>query len=67
MALWRSRRAWTDGVGFGGIAGDGGLGRIRVGTGSVASAVKDIVRQIEAGFRHTHVGSEANVAEILHS
>ena len=40
------------GVGFGGDFGDGGLGRTRVGNGGsvVASAVRDIVSQIEAGF-----------------
>ena len=49
----------TDGVGLGGDVGHGGLGGTRAGNGGdyVASAVQDIVRQIEAGIWHTHVAA----------
>ena len=58
----------TDGVGFGGDFGDGGLGRTRVGNGGdqVAGDVKNIVKQIEAGFWHAHiVGTEVVGTEVV--
>ena len=58
----------TDGVGFGGDFGDGGLGGTRVGNGGdqIASAVKNIVKQIEAGLWHAHVvGTEIVGREVV--
>ena len=58
----------TEGVGIGGDFGDGGLGRTRVGNGGdqIASAVKNIVKQIEAGFWHANiVGTEAVGTEVV--
>ena len=71
----------TGRVGVGGIAvgsgldgGVGGLGRFHSRDGGCADIdviVKNIVRHIEADFRHTHEGSEeqvvGNVADIVGS